>query len=126
MTTLTIQYDIRDESEEVAKLLCIPQELEYLNLEVDYHVTKEFRGSYDEPPEPAEVEFETDPVICSVETSTGSFIPTTKQIRYILMDLLDYTRIEELCWEDHKQELDDWIVDKADRIMMDKEDWGRL
>ncbi len=126
MTTITIQYDIRDEAEEVAKLLCIPQELTYLNLEVDYHIITGFTGSYYDAPEPPEVEFETDPVICSVETTTGSFIPSANQIRYILMDLLSYERIEELCWTDHEKELDDWIVDKADRVMMDKEDWGRL
>lgn len=126
MATLTIRYDVRDESEEVAKLLCIPKEIRYLNLEVEYHVTKAFSGNYYEPAEPAEVEFETDPVVCSIETDTGSFIPTEKQSRTLWYDVIDTMRLEEACYADHEKELDDWIVDKADRILMDREDWGRL
>jgi hypothetical protein len=126
MTTVTIQYDIRDNSEEVAKLLCIPQELCYLNLEVDYIIFPGFIGSRDEPPEPAEVDFPTYPIVCSIETTTGNFIPTPKQSMEIYYEILDCARLQEACESDHRKELDDWLVDKADRIRMDREDWGRL
>ena len=93
-------------SQEMSKLLCIPQEVIGLNVEIEYRYIPGWPGSHWEPPEYEEIEL-LSILVTNVETSTGEFKINAHQSDLIDY-LVDWEVIEDFCFRNHKAEEEDY------------------
>jgi hypothetical protein len=117
MPTMTCNLDVTEEqSLLIAKTLCLPFEYGSVFCIADYECHKGWRGSYEEPPEPEEVEI-NNCYISELYDTNGNVCNLTYSESVLLNNVIEWIvnplELETKCFEHHEAEEDDFIMQRS-------------